>query len=213
VAATETETRQLESFTAISLDGIGTVRFIQDETSQCTIEAEPNAFALIRLDVEKGVLHIHTTFRSAKVISFKSMPTYSVSGPELRKLTLNGAGRAEISRLIAPLLEVSVDGAGDIRMKDQTLEMCRITIAGAGNVKASGTATNQEISIAGTGNFSGETLVGETVRVDISGAGRAKVHATKDLTAEIGGVGQISYIGDPRVKSHVGGLGRIKKDQ
>jgi hypothetical protein len=211
VAATETEIRQLDAFTAISLDGIGTVRFTQADTVTFTIGAEGEALTTITTDIVDGVLHIHTAFRKVKVITFKSVPVYTVTAPDLRAVTLSGAGRAEITRLTTATLQVDVDGAGDIRLNNLTLDTFRITIAGAGNVKASGTATTQDISIEGTGNFSGEALIGETVRVDISGAGRAKVNATRDLSAEIGGVGQISYIGDPQVKSHVGGLGRIKK--
>ena len=89
-----------------------------------------------------------------------------------------------------------------------TLDSCDVTIGGAGTVSATGTAREQSISIVGTGNFSGDMLVGETVDVNIAGAGRAKVHATRELVAEIGGVGQISYLGDPSVRSRVTGLGR-----
>jgi len=211
MAAQVTEKRTIPNFLAITLDGIGTVRFSQDDAVTCSVEGEPDALTLIETDVEGGVLHIRTQFRSVKVISFKTMPVYLLTAPNLTAVTLNGAGRAEIGRLKTDNLTVTVDGAGDIRLNNQTLETCKIVIAGAGNVKASGIARSQEISIVGTGNFSGEALVGETVHVEIAGAGRAKVHATQDLRAEIGGVGQISYVGDPRVKSHVGGLGRIKK--
>ena len=51
----------------------------------------------------------------------------------------------------------------------------------------------------------------ESARVNIAGAGRAKVHATEDLAVEIGGVGLVSYVGEPNVQQNVAGLGRVKK--
>jgi putative autotransporter adhesin-like protein len=211
MAATVTEQREIGEFHAISLDGIGTINFVQDEARTLTVEAEPDALPLITTEVREGTLHIQTRLISSKFISLKHPPIYSIANPNLVELVLRGAGRANVGRLKTDQLFVTVDGAGDIRLSNQTLGAARLRIAGAGSIKATGIATTQEIIITGAGNFSGDQFVGETVKVEINGAGRAKVHATEDLAAEIGGVGQVSYVGEPRVRSRVDGLGRIKK--
>lgn len=211
MASTTTEERPIAEFQAISLDGVGVVDFVQDDVTSLKIEAEPDALPLITTEVKDGTLHIQTKMLTVKAIHFKHAPTYIVTGPNLNQLDLRGAGRAKIGHLKADQLAVNVDGAGDVRLMNQTLGACRIKIAGAGNIKAAGIATTQDIDITGTGNFSGEQFVGETAKVSISGAGRAKVHATQDLAVEIGGVGSVTYVGDPRITPNVGGLGRVKK--
>jgi hypothetical protein len=211
MASTITEERPIGEFQAISLDGVGVVEYVQDDATTLKIEAEPEAMALISTEVVDGVLRIQTQLLTVKAIHFKRPPVYTVTGPTLNQLDLRGAGRAKIGRLKADQLVVTVDGAGDVQLTNQTLGTCRIKIAGAGNIKAAGIATVQEISITGTGNFSGDQFVGETAKVNIAGAGRAKVHATQDLAVDIGGVGSVTYIGDPRITPNVGGLGRVKK--
>ena len=211
MASPITEERSVGEFHAISLDGVGTVNFVQDEATTLSVEAEPEALPMITTEVRDGTLHIQTKLLSMKSIHFKHPPAYTITSPNLSELDLRGAGRALIGRLKTDQLVVSVDGAGDVRLTNQTLGTCRIKIAGAGNIKAAGIATVQEIHITGTGNFSGDQFVGETAKVNIAGAGRAKVHATEDLAVEIGGVGSVSYVGAPRLRESVNGLGRVKK--
>ncbi len=211
MATTTTENRDVGEFHAISLDGVGTVNFSQDDVTSVTVEAEPDALALITTEVRDGTLHIQTEWKTTKVIALKHPPVYTITSPNLNQLELRGAGRAVVGRLKTEQLAISVDGAGDVRLSGQTLGTCRIEIAGAGNVKATGIATTQEIVITGTGNFSGEAFVGQSARVNIAGAGRAKVHATDDLAVEIGGVGSVSYVGEPNVRQNVAGLGRVKR--
>jgi hypothetical protein len=211
MASTETENRPVGEFHAISLDGVGTVNFTQDDATTLTVEAEPEALPLITTEVRDGTVHIQTKVLTVKAIHLKRPPVYSITSPNLDQVDLRGAGRALIGRLKADQLAVSVDGAGDVRLTNQTLGACRIKIAGAGNIKAAGIATTQQIDITGTGNFSGAQFVGETVKVNIAGAGRAKVHATEDLAVDIGGIGSVTYIGEPRIRPNVQGLGRVKK--
>jgi hypothetical protein len=211
MASTTTEERPIGEFQAISLDGVGVVEYTQDDATTLKIEAEPEAMALISTEVVDGVLRIQTQLLTVKAIHLKHPPVYTVTGPTLNALDLRGAGRAKIGRLKADQLVVTVDGVGDVRMTNQTLGTCRIKIAGAGHIQAAGIATVQEISITGTGSFSGDQFVGETAKVNIAGAGRAKVHATQDLAVDIGGVGSVTYVGDPRITPNVGGLGRVKK--
>lgn len=211
MAATTTESRPVDAFHAISLDGVGTVNFAQDDVTTLNIEAEPDALEMITTEVRDGTLHIQTKLLTTKIISFKHPPVYTITSPSLDALDIRGAGRASVGRLKSDQLAISVDGAADVQLTNQNLGACRIEIAGAGSVKAAGTATTQEVVILGTGNFSGETFVAQSARVNIAGAGRAKVHATEDLAVEIGGVGTVTYIGEPNVQQNVAGLGRVKK--
>jgi hypothetical protein len=211
MAAQQTEQRNVGDFTAVSLDGIGTLNVNFGETCGVSIKAEPNALPLITTEVENGTLTIHTKLITTKFYSLKTPPVYSVTMPALTTVTLAGAGRAIIGSGLGEDLFASMDGAGEIQLIEQTLNRLRMKIAGAGNIKASGTATIQDLQILGTGNFSGEHLQGDAISVNIAGAGRAKVNAERVLTIEIGGVGSVTYLGNPHVTQHVGGLGRVNR--
>jgi len=202
--------RTLPPFHAIVLDGVGSVVFTQSADATWSVTGNDGQ-EMLDVDVREQTLHIDMASRTMRIVNFRTVPNLRVSAPDLTSLTISGAGKAEVTQLTTGHLEVSVDGAGTIRLGNVALDSCDVTIGGAGTVSATGTAREQSISIVGTGNFSGDTLVGETVNVNIAGAGRAKVHATRELVAEIGGVGQISYLGDPSVRSRVTGLGRIKR--
>ncbi len=204
--------QSIPPFQAIVLDGVGTVVFTQSADGSFSV-SEDSQSDLLGVDVRDGTLYIGTGSRKGtiRIVNFKTLPDVRVSAPSLERLSISGAGKADISSLKTGHLEVSVDGAGAIRLGSVELDSCDVSIGGAGSVSGNGKAREQSISIVGTGNFSGDGLVGEAVSVSIAGAGRAKVHATRILTAEIGGVGQISYVGDPQVQSRITGLGRIKR--
>jgi len=207
------ETRPLGLIHWISLDGIGSLHYRQGEVPTLTVGAEPDAMALIITEVRDGTLHIETRFKSTKAIAYKSPPVYTISTPTLTELTLRGAGRAQIESLTDRRLELMLDGAGQIKLDKVVLESFRLEVKGAGTVTAVGSALVQDIILQGTGNFSGGALAGEDVQVLIPGAGRAKVNASKTLRVEIGGVGSVSYIGNPSVEKKMGGLGIIKQDR
>lgn len=211
MAATQTETRTVGAFQSVSLDGIGTLNINHGAGHQVDVTAEPAALPLITTEVENGVLRIHTKLITTKFLSLKHPPVYTVTMPALTEVSLKGAGRALVGSSLGEDLLVIVDGAGEIRLNEQALNRCRMRIAGAGSIKGTGRATIQDVDIAGTGNFSGAEMEGEAVSVNISGAGRAKVHATRVLDITIGGVGSVSYLGEPQIRQNVGGLGRVSR--
>ncbi len=212
MAAVQSETRSVGEFTAVSLDGIGTLNVRYAELPTVTIEAEPDALELVTTDVENGSLRIGTTLKSNKVLSLKHPPVFTVGLPLLRELHLRSAGRAVVQgNGMGEDLLMTMDGAGEIRLEEAELKRLRARIAGAGSIRGSGTAEIQDIEISGTGNYSGSDLTGEAIAVIITGAGRAKVNATRLLDVTISGIGSVSYHGNPEVRQNVGGLGRVSR--
>lgn len=211
MTAAQNETRPMTLIHGIALNGIGTFRFSQGETPSLVVNAEPEALPLIKTEVIDGVLTINTKLMTTSAVSYKTGPVYTVTAPTLTELRLGGAARAFVDNLKARRLEVELDGAGDIRLTSVTLESLRVEISGAGNVTASGTCPELDVIINGTGNFSGGDLQGDTAQVRIPGAGRAKVNAGKKLIVEIGGLGMVSYLGNPELDRNVGGLGKVSK--
>jgi hypothetical protein len=62
----------------------------------------------------------------------------------------------------------------------------------------------------GVGTIDAAHLDAVDVSVENDGVGRVDVRATGTLTAEVNGVGEVRYAGNPvHVESHVNGIGRI----
>lgn len=207
------EIRSLAEFREIVLDGFGSVHFSQGPASTLGIEGDPDAAHAPDAEVRNGVLYLGTGHSSGKfqIVIRKHPLVFRVTGPHLDGITIKGAARATVTGLRTPNLDVMVEGAGDIHLQDIALEHLRVRIGGAGKLDATGTAQRQEIEITGAGSFAGADLIGTRATVTINGAGKAKVNATDSLHISIGGVGSVTYLGDPSVQQNVGGLGRVKR--
>lgn len=114
-----------------------------------------------------------------------------ITTPQLERIELNGAATLDISGMQAGALAVELNGAGSTR--------------------ARGTVTQFDLEINGAGSVEATELVAEHVNVDLSGTGRAEVHATRQLHAELDGMGSIRYAGQPTVvDKQVNGIGTIR---
>ena len=68
-----------------------------------------------------------------------------------------------------------------------------------------------EDNIKGAGILSAGDLKAKRAKVSVQGAGQVTVNASDELDAEVSGTGFIWYIGTPKLKSNVNGLGLIQR--
>jgi hypothetical protein len=121
---------------------------------------------------------------------------------------INGTVTATIS---APSLElIEVFGAGNVEASGIKTKTFKANMSGAGNVTVSGEVDSVELVLSGAGNLNADSLKAKDVSVRVSGSGNADVHASGSLSAQVSGVGNISYAGKPgKVNQSVSGIGRI----
>lgn len=221
-AGTEnTSANQTPAFRAIELDGIGTVEFRQGPEYSVTIDDGPHhgvnitigdePESLFGASVRDGVLRLESGIGKGKIVIRSNPPAFRVTGPHLERITIKGAAKAKILSLTSEALAVSVDGAGDILLTDLHLNRLHVRIGGAGKLSAIGKAREQEIEITGAGSYSGEHLLGSMGKISINGAGKATVSVADQLQIAIGGVGAVTYFGNPAIEQKVGGLGRVRR--
>ena len=117
-----------------------------------------------------------------------------------------------IEIVMPELLRMKIDGAGDIEIHDLEGKRFEFELNGACDLDIDGRIETLEIDLSGAGDIDTRHLDAENVDVTISGAGDVDVTATESIEARISGIGRISYWGDPdREKTHVSGIGRIKR--
>jgi hypothetical protein len=87
-----------------------------------------------------------------------------------------------------------------------------VRFGGAGSFKADGNVKNLTLNVGGVGSIDTRELHAESATVHVGGVGSVKVWASTRLDAAVGGVGSLTYYGDPKtVNTSGGGLGSISK--
>ncbi|HEY8976422.1 MAG TPA: head GIN domain-containing protein [Burkholderiaceae bacterium] len=116
----------------------------------------------------------------------------TVTVPKLTAFTMGGAGATTITHVSGDSLD--------------------IRFGGAGSLKADGSVKTLRLNVGGVGSIDLHDLHADVADVKLGGVGSVKVWATQTLDASVGGVGSLTYYGEPKqVNTHGGGLGSISK--
>ena len=113
---------------------------------------------------------------------------------------------------VPQLTEFTMGGAGETTITHMSGDSLDVRFGGAGSLKAEGTVRNLTLRVGGVGSIDTRELHAETATVNVGGVGSVKVWASNRLDASLGGVGSLTYYGDPKtVNTNGGGLGSISK--
>lgn len=208
------ESRPVDAFTEIAVEGTGLLIVTQGDREALTIEAEDNVLPTIDSTVRDGRLtidhdwggsHWFTSFRPRKGI------VYRVTVKDLNLIHLSGATAMQAADLRANWLEVRLSGAGEATIERLTATELVASLTGAATLRASGTVQRQEITLSGAGEYQAEDLASKDATVTVSGAGEAEVRVSDTLNVRVSGPGEVHYIGDPRVTKQVSGPGEVRQ--
>lgn len=184
------ESRSVEPFDRIELDGSADVIVHVGKTQSVTVRCDDNLLEHVRTRVVHRTLEIGMD-----------------SGTWFIKKGL----RVEIS---VPRLEgAEIAGSGDVAVQDLDADTFEVSIAGSGHVGAAGRAERLTVEIAGSGDVELYSVAAKSASVEIAGSGSAGVSASEELDASIFGSGSVRYRGEPRVTRKVAGSGSVAKDQ
>lgn len=183
------EQRGVEAFHSVELRGTATVQLVVGPASSLTLTASRGALREVTSEVRNNMLVIgHET----KWYRFGSRDdlTVRITTPTLNAFSLSGAGNVDIDAGQGEALAVVLSGAGEIR------------------VRGARQALNARLNGAGSMDLSKLAVVDATLYVN--GAGNLKVMVTGSLQAEVNGVGNIQYAGNPQqVTPTIHGVGSI----
>ncbi len=182
------ETRELESFDKIEISGGYTVKIVIGEGSSIEIEAEENLLKLIRTRVMGNTLKIDS------------------------KKDLNPRREIELRIYTEELTDIEIAGSSNLDVINIDCDHFTLDLAGAANADLSGKAEKFTLSMAGAGNVNSKELICDHVRAELAGACNAVVYADESLKAEVAGVGNLDYYGDPAdVDTDISGVGKIER--
>lgn len=200
------QSRDVSGFNQISVDGISTLIITQGDKESLTVESDDNLMPYIKTNVSNNTLKIYNN----PILPTKPIKYY-LTVKDINSINYLGSGNIQSNNLKVNSLKIKVDGAGNANLTNLSADTLKIWIIGAGNIISSGNANNQDIHISGAGDYIGNNLTSKTATITMDGTGKAIVKVSNTLNAKINGVGQILYIGDPKLTQLITGPGTINK--
>jgi len=183
----KTEVRGIAAFTEITIDGIFEVTIDFKKKSSLVIRGDDNILPFISTEVKDQTL----TIRTNRSLCPQGNLVVQISTEHLDRLT--------------------ADGADDITILNMNNREFTLAVNGASDFRASGETGKFSVKIDGAGTVLAENLHAEETEILVDGAGEAIVHASRKLTAEINGAGDIRYYGNPQeVTKRINGVGEIE---
>lgn len=206
----KTETRNVSGFNEVSLRGYGDISIQQGEHEGLVIEAEEEVLPTIKSEVQGQRL----------VLSFKSWLDYNVpklkpihyqiTMKEVKGISISGSGTLNAASIQTDKCSLNLSGSGQMGINHLEAQDLEISISGSGKMELEGKVQRQDIHISGSGNLISTGLDSQESNIRISGSGQVALKVQQVLKVGISGIGQVEYIGNPRVSQRISGAGRIQ---
>ena len=204
--ATE-ETRNVGAFNNLNIEGDYEIVLQEGTNPLVTVQTDENLHQYIETRLDGNTLVIRDLEKIEPTETTRLIITYQ----KIEEIKLGGSAKVSNRGVLkAKDLDLRIDGAAVIDLALQAEEL-EVKIAGAGVVTLSGEVNKQTVALSGAGNLDSYELKSKECTIELSGIGSAQVFASSSLNAEVSGVGNIRFKGDPRnIKREVSGLGDIE---
>ena len=227
---TGTEIRAVDArVLRVRLDGVIDLKIKQGPVPELVILGEKRLLIKTITEQHGDTLSIGTETRNFKLSQRGNNLRAELTLPELREVVSESVGRTDINGFSGDELEISLDGAGSMRVNSNyrivtaTLggvghmniqggnsEGIDLTLQGAGYVTLAGRSKWLKASLGGLGGLDAQHFQADTVNLDLSGLGNATVSARQSATLNLSGMGSVTVFGKPVNRNvSVDGLGKV----
>ena len=204
----QTREEDVSGFNRVSFETFGEIIIEQGDRESLTIEAPRDYMRYITAEVENGKLVISTRrgFFGGPI----RRVTYTITVENLEEVSLSGAGAVKILGLETEDLLVNLTGAGSIEIDDLRGEDLEVNLSSAGAIVIAGEVESQEVDLSGVGSYEAGDLRTSETTITLSGAGSAVIWVEDYLDVDVSGLGSVAYYGEnPDVHQSVSGLGSV----
>jgi len=203
--------RPVGNFDAVTLSAPVDLVLRQGSQSAVEVSADDAVQAVLATEVVAGAKGptLEVGLRPGTRWPHGAKALVTVDVVALRALAVDGAGKASGSGLSVNELDVSIRGAGDVRLDELRATALELRIAGSGDILVAGRTGRLRMRVSGSGDVDAAALDADDVVVNISGSGSAQVRATATLDVSIAGSGDVTYRGSPRVTQRIAGSGAV----
>lgn len=181
------ETRELESYDAIKVEGIGLVTINYGMPARCVVVTEENLLEHYQTTVKNNELTIG--------------PTASIRSENKMHVVLD----------CDLLTRIEVGDAAEVEIRDFFGSELSVVASGSASVTAEGQVTHLDLTCTETCEIEMFKLKAKTVDADLDGACNANLYAKETLNADVQGASSICYDGKPTLNKIQEGVGSIRK--
>lgn len=183
----ETQKREIAPFTSISTEGAFHIQIVCQKELGLEVEGDDNVLPLVSTQVSGNVLRLSNT------------GNYSVSEPVIFKITV-------------PNIEgISVNGAGKIEISGVKNDKLEIDANGAPAINVSGSTQVIDINTNGAAKIDTHNLRATRATVDSKGVSKVDLGISDQLDVTVSGPSSVTYRGDPVVNKTIHGPGKVEK--
>lgn len=204
------ETRTIDSFNEIVIEGLVSVYLTQGNTESLVVETDKNLQSYVVTKLRGNTLTIKNK-EDMEIEKSTKMNVY-VTLKDISKLEINSVGKVESKgRLNLSSLKIDANGVGSTKL-DLISNKLNVDFNSVGSLTLSGEITNVSIDHNGVGNIKAEDLSAEILKIDNNGVGNAEVNSSKEIYINLNGIGNVSYKGNAVVKEmNINGMGKVTK--
>ena len=225
-----TETRMIvidARVVRVKLDGVIDVKLRQGDTPSLKVSGEKRYLDKLTASQSGDTLHLESEARGIKV--GRSTARAELVLPNLRQVVCEGVGSTEINGFSGELLELTMDGAGsmkvvgDYRVVKANLggvgsmnlwisenDEADLDLRGAGYITLGGRSKLLKANLGGVGSLNAQQFQADSIDVDLNGLGNATVNAKANATLNLSGLGSVTVYGKPLNRNvSVDGLGKV----
>ncbi len=210
------EDRVATGFHRLEIDGQVEVTLVQGATEGVTVEAPSSMLRRVRTEVRDGTLFIDAaehrrTWQWFSGRRGRGTPRVTVNLREVDRIDAAGAVTVAADTLKADELRLDLAGACSLKIRDLQATTLRLDGSGAIKANVAGKVQRQRVDLSGAGSFQASKLASDEAVIGVSGAGKAVVNAANSLEVDISGAGAVEYLGDPKVKQSISGIGKVRR--
>lgn len=205
------ETRNLDAFNKIRLEGAGKIYLIQGDTHEVVVDLDDRDYELADIKTEVNGNTLVIDYKSKGWLDNAPDVDLWITYSRLEEIVTDGASSIETENILrGDRLRLECNGAQKATMDIEVDELVA-SISGAGSFNLSGTANYAKISVDGAGKIDGEDLRCRDVVASVDGVGSITIYASESIDGNVSGVGKIRFAGNPKTqKLNSDGIGSVK---
>ena len=164
---------EVSEFTGVSVTGTCDVNIVIGEPQKVELSAQRQVLDVMTCRVRDGILQIG--FKPGYDVNTDRKISADIVVPALDYVGVSGAADFTISGEKQPVLDIYIEGTGNVSAFDMEVDDCTIRISGAGNC---------------------EVRVNNSLDVQVSGIGNVYYIGSPELSTDISGVGNVIAVND-----------------
>jgi len=203
-----TESRAVRNIDRVDLSPTGELVIIQSGRESLTIEADDNIMPFITSEVRGRTLYLDLEHGQVKTLSSTRIH-YTLNVISLDAVSASGAPEISIESLNAERLDIAIGGAGKVSVNKLIADELTVDLGGAAEMQLAEEVSRQVVDVGGSAEYLARNLRGETLVLTVGGVAKATVWVTENLNADVTGLAEVRYYGNPQTNLSVSSGGDI----